>query len=120
INHALATQGLATRPGPELDRWIGLRALFDAVAAPAGDALAEDKAATIGAALAALGTGDAVMVGDRSFDVAGAHAHGLPAIGVMWGIGDAAELRAAGAELLVDTPAQLPGAVARCAGGGPA
>ncbi|HSD80145.1 MAG TPA: HAD hydrolase-like protein, partial [Solirubrobacteraceae bacterium] len=23
INHALATQGLAPRPGPELDRWIG-------------------------------------------------------------------------------------------------
>jgi phosphoglycolate phosphatase len=33
------------------------------------------------------------MVGDRSFDVEAARAHGLPAIGVTWGIGSATELR---------------------------
>ena len=27
------------------------------------------------------------MVGDRSFDVLAARAHGLPSIGVTWGIG---------------------------------
>ncbi len=33
-----------------------------------------------------------VMVGDRSFDILAAHAHGLPSIGVTWGIGTAEEL----------------------------
>ena len=46
------------------------------------------------------------MVGDRSFDVVGAHANGIPAIGVTWGIGDAAEL--AGAERTIDDPSALP------------
>ena len=51
------------------------------------------------------------MVGDRSFDVPGAHANGIPAIGVTWGIGDQAELASAGAELVIDVPAGLPRAV---------
>ena len=43
------------------------------------------------------------------FDVVGAHANGIPAIGVTWGIGDAAEL--GGAERTIDAPSALPGAV---------
>jgi len=46
-------------------------------------------------ALAALGCHAAAMVGDRSFDVEAARAHGLLAIGVTWGIGSAAELEQA-------------------------
>ena len=85
---------------------LGLREHFAAVVGPP---LEEDrpKAHTIGAALAALGVTDATMVGDRSFDIAGAHAHGLRAVGVLWGIGDEAELRAAGADALAATPAEL-------------
>ena len=37
------------------------------------------------------------MVGDRSFDVIGAHANGIPCIGVTWGIGSREELEQAGA-----------------------
>ena len=85
---------------------LGLRERFDVVAAPDLAATAEDKTATIGAALQALGRPHrAVMVGDRSFDIAGARAHGLATIGVTWGIGSAAELRSADA--LVRTPAKL-------------
>jgi phosphoglycolate phosphatase len=51
------------------------------------------------------------MVGDRSFDIAGAHACGIPAIGVSWGIGSTRELSAAGAEVIVDDPHELPGAI---------
>ena len=51
------------------------------------------------------------MVGDRRFDVEGAHAHGLPCIGVLWGIGSEEELRAAGADALVATPGELVDAV---------
>ena len=50
------------------------------------------------------------MVGDRLFDVVGAHANGLPAIGVTWGIGTAEELR--DAERVIDTPDELPAVVA--------
>ena len=49
------------------------------------------------------------MVGDRSFDVVGAHANGLPAIGVT---GASAPPRAAGRRALIDPPDELPAAVA--------
>ena len=49
----------------------------------------------------------AVMVGDRRYDIAGAHANGLRGIGVLWGYGDREELTAAGADLLVASPADL-------------
>ena len=51
------------------------------------------------------------MVGDRHVDMAAAHAHGLRAVGVTWGIGSADELRSAGADVLVSEPAELPAAV---------
>jgi phosphoglycolate phosphatase len=93
-------------------RAVGLRDFFELVAGPEMGALAETKTVTIGSALAALGTPAAVMVGDRSFDIRGAQAHGLATVGVTWGIGDADELAAAGADVIVDTPAELPAAVA--------
>jgi phosphoglycolate phosphatase len=49
--------------------------------------------------------------GDRSFDVLGAHANRVPAIGVTWGTGDQAELVSAGAQLVINRPAALPDAV---------
>ncbi|MEN3285398.1 MAG: phosphoglycolate phosphatase [Solirubrobacteraceae bacterium] len=95
---------------------LGLRERFDVVAGPDLGALAEDKATTIGAALAALaalGAERGVMVGDRSFDVVGARANGLAAIGVTWGIGSVEELTTAGADAIVDEPAGLPKTVGR-------
>lgn len=89
---------------------VGLRERFDVVAGPGLDVHVEDKATTIRAALDALGTLDAVMVGDRSFDIVGAHANGLRAIGVTWGIGSADEL--VDADAVVDAPAQLLATVA--------
>jgi phosphoglycolate phosphatase len=90
---------------------LDLRVSFDCVAAPDLDAHQEDKAATIGSALRALGTTDAVMVGDRSFDIIGAHVCGIPAIGVSWGIGSRHELTAAGADAIIGTPDDLPRAI---------
>lgn len=94
---------------------VGLRDRFDVVAGPALGALAEDKATTIGAALDALGAEGGVMIGDTSFDVVGARANGLAAIGVTWGIGTADELAAADAT--VAEPADLPAVVDRLAPG---
>jgi phosphoglycolate phosphatase len=111
--------GLATsKPRPfaeSLLRGFGLRERFAAVAGPEFDSH-DDKTATLGRALAALGETRAVMVGDRSFDMLAATAHGLPGIGVAWGIGSREELSEAGARAIVAAPADLPGAVAEALG----
>jgi phosphoglycolate phosphatase len=91
---------------------LALRESFEHVAAPDLDAHRETKEETIRGALSALSASRAVMVGDRSFDIAGAHACGIPAIGVSWGIGSAEELGVAGAEVVVDHPHELPEVIA--------
>ena len=63
-----------------------------------------------------LAAGSALMIGDRRMDIEGARARGLRSLGVLWGFGDAAELRLAGATRLVQTPADLPAAVAALQG----
>lgn len=91
---------------------LGLRAFFATVAGLDLSVQGESKASTIAAALKMLGhPRRAVMVGDRSHDIVGAKAHSLPSIGVTWGIGSAEELREAGAESIVDRPADLPARV---------
>jgi phosphoglycolate phosphatase len=47
------------------------------------------------------------MIGDRRHDVEGAHANGIPAVGVLWGYGSRAELQAAGADVLVESMEDL-------------
>lgn len=87
---------------------LGLRPFFTVVAGPDLSVQGETKATTIAAALKMLGHPRwAVMVGDRSHDVVGAQSHSLPSIGVTWGIGSIEELRDAGAESVVDVPAEL-------------
>ena len=48
-----------------------------------------------------------VMIGDREHDIHGAKQHGLPAIGVLYGYGDLAELENAGAAEIVATVSDL-------------
>lgn len=48
-----------------------------------------------------------IMVGDTSYDVLGAAAHGIRTIGVSWGYGEMEDMKAAGAMEIVDSPAQL-------------
>ena len=74
----------------------------------AGGAL-DDKADLIAHILVRenlLATG-CVMVGDRSHDIVAGHTNRMPAIGVGWGYGGAAELTAAGADVIIDHPADL-------------
>ena len=49
----------------------------------------------------ALDPAQAVMVGDRRYDIIGAHANGLKAIGVLYGYGSREELAEAGADCIV-------------------
>ena len=48
-----------------------------------------------------------VMAGDRQYDITGAHANGVRAIGVLWGYGSAAEFDQAGADAVIAAPAEL-------------
>jgi len=86
---------------------LGLDRFFAAVRGPVPPST-EEKPATVGRALEALGlaTGKgAVLVGDRHHDVTGGHVHGLAVIGATWGYGSLEELDAAGAEAIAAEPA---------------
>ena len=48
-----------------------------------------------------------LMVGDRKYDVAGAHSVGLACAGVLYGYGSREELQEAGADWLCPDPACL-------------
>jgi phosphoglycolate phosphatase len=93
---------------------LGLAPHVRAVVGPELDAPEEIKAVTVTRALAALGLAsgaDAPLVGDRRHDAEAAAANGLRCVGVLWGIGDEAELRAAGADPIVSVPADLASAL---------
>ncbi|MFC3550866.1 HAD hydrolase-like protein [Lysobacter cavernae] len=87
---------------------------FEDVIGATEDGRISDKDQLIGEALRRLDLApDACwMIGDRRMDIEGARHHGLRNIGVLWGFGGEAELRAAGADHLADSPAQLPGLIA--------
>ena len=53
------------------------------------------------------GTGEAVMVGDTTYDVIGAAHHGIPTIGVAWGYGKVEDMKAAGAKAIANTMEEL-------------
>lgn len=68
------------------------------------------KAETLAYALERLGDPDparVLMIGDRHSDIAGARACGVHAFGVTWGYATAGELEAAGADMLIERPAEL-------------
>ena len=76
------------------------------------DGRLDDKGDLIAHLLATEGVAPeaACMVGDREHDMRAAARHGMARIGVLWGYGDAAELRGAGASVLIASPDELPGA----------
>jgi phosphoglycolate phosphatase len=85
---------------------------FTAVVGSELDGRRTDKAEVVAEALRRLGRRSAdgsVMVGDRSHDVLGARAAGMPCLGALWGYGTADELLEAGADALAATPAELLG-----------
>jgi phosphoglycolate phosphatase len=67
------------------------------------------KAQMIAQAMADFGIAPerTAMIGDRHFDIDGARANGVHAIGVGWGFGSIEELRTAGADAIVHAPIDL-------------
>lgn len=90
---------------------FGLAASFRGIYGSEDDGL-DSKPELIAHILAREMPSRAVMVGDRAYDVAGAHANGLRAIGVAWGYGGPGELAEAGVDAMVASPADLPAIVA--------
>lgn len=54
-----------------------------------------------------LAAQNCLMVGDRKFDIVGAHANQMRAAGVLWGYGNREELELAGADLILVAPEEL-------------
>lgn len=88
---------------------LGLTGHFDGIYGSEPDGFRDHKPELIADILArhAIDPERAVMVGDRRYDIAGAHANRLRGIGVLWGYGGRGELETAGADLVVETPAGL-------------
>lgn len=106
---AVATSKPEWRARNILDHF-GLAELFTQIVGASRDEKLSAKADVVAEALRRLRSAGtdlrrAVMVGDRSFDVAGAAANDLPSILVGWGYGLPAE--AVGTIARVETPAEL-------------
>lgn len=88
----------------------GLLGYFDVITGASHDEVRSAKADVVEEALARLvafgaDISDTIMVGDRSHDVHGAAAHGIPTIFVRWGYGSPVE--EVGAIAAVDTTTEL-------------
>lgn len=105
---AVATSKVETYTGDILDHFA-LSRFFDAVHGSAPNGMNSNKADLIRHILETepIDARRAVMIGDRSHDVVGAAANGVPAIGVLWGYGSRAELEQAGALAIAVEPREL-------------
>lgn len=82
---------------------------FDEIVGATEDGRLSHKPELIAEALQrlSLASGQCWMIGDRRMDIEGARHHGMRNVGVLWGFGGEEELRAAGADRLAATPADL-------------
>jgi phosphoglycolate phosphatase-like HAD superfamily hydrolase len=91
-------------------RSLGVRDYFEVVVGASVDGTLTSKVDIVAEVLAYFQPGEpreVWMVGDRAQDVGAARAHGLVAIGVLWGYGTRSELAASGAEHFVTSPFEL-------------
>ena len=77
------------------------------------DGSLSDKSILLKHALAVTGfePNNALMVGDRKYDIIGAKSNLIKSVGVSYGYGSTNELREVGADLLIEKPAELAKAV---------
>ena len=87
---------------------------FAAVCGSELDGRRVNKAEVIAYALDKLGSppsSDVIMIGDREYDIIGAHKNGVAATGVLYGFGSKEELTSAGADKIAATPEEIPGII---------
>ncbi len=91
-------------------RHFGMYDCFDLVAGATMDDTRNKKSDVIRYALEKLGVSDnseAVMIGDREYDIIGAKENGLDSIGVLFGYGSRDELEQAGAVYIGEKPEEI-------------
>ncbi len=91
-------------------RHFGMYDCFDLVAGATMDDTRNKKSDVIRYALEKLGVSDnseAVMIGDREYDIIGAKENGLDSIGVLFGYGSRDELEQAGAVYIAEKPEEI-------------
>lgn len=86
---------------------FGLSQYFELICGASIDGTRNSKDKVIAYLLSQIGRQTGVMVGDTHYDVLGAAAHNLPAIGVSWGYGKVEDMVRAGATAIVHTPSEL-------------
>jgi phosphoglycolate phosphatase len=88
---------------------FGFSQFFTAIYGVVPPHLSEPKGELIGRILSDLSVqpDQAVMIGDREFDIIGASVNGMRSIGVLWGYGSPQELTMSGATVLCDRPGGL-------------
>lgn len=98
-------QGFTT----EILKHVGVFQYFTFVQGATLDGSLSEKPEIIAKALTELGIkeSDAIMVGDRKFDVLGAKENGVKSVGVLYGYGDRQELENSGADYIVESVKQL-------------
>ena len=91
--------------------YLEITALFDAIVGVKSDnSKHSTKAGLISQAMADMGVDDkdkVLMVGDRCFDIDGAHEAGIKCCGALWGFGSEEEFKAHNAEYIVDHPTEI-------------
>jgi phosphoglycolate phosphatase len=100
-----------SKPEPQVIQVIerfNLSDLFDDIFAARYDLGIYYKADVLDSAVDKLGgVGNAVMVGDRVYDIEGGRHVGIDTVGVLYGYGDKKELEEAGCDYIVDTPEDI-------------
>ena len=87
---------------------FGLAKYFDRICGASMDTSRSSKEDVIAYLLSLCGRDENIlMVGDTKFDILGAAAHGIPAIGVAWGYGRVEDMEAAGAKAIACSMEEL-------------
>jgi phosphoglycolate phosphatase len=104
----LATSKRAVFANRILDH-LEFAAYFDGIHGSLPDGALDHKPELLAHVLSehGLSPSHSLMIGDRRYDISGAHAVGMRALGVLWGYGTRDELETAGSDGLVDSPAGL-------------
>lgn len=92
---------------------FGILPYFDFVGAATMDGKRNDKIQVIGHVIKECGISDpasCIMVGDRRYDVEGAHHFSIPCVSVLFGYGTKEEFEQAGSDHIAETPEDI----ARC------
>ena len=91
--------------------YLQITNLFDAIVGVKSDnSKHSTKAGLITQAMVDMGATDknkVLMVGDRMFDIDGAHDAGIKCCGALWGFGDKEEFEAHNAEFIFETPYEI-------------